>query len=189
MRDSPPSPPPDLLELLTRLGTGGQHHQGKRTLLEHLCGTYKLLHEWHNTPSVCVAGLFHSIYGTEYYTTRSADLSQRAMIRDHIGRDAEELAYLFCACEHNDLLANIGRTEDYSIKDTIEARQLPLSKTQVAQLLEMEWANLLDLAPPVVRLPETFRNRSFNLWRQAQPLLSEAAFASLVNYFHPGVTA
>ena len=50
------------MTLLEELGAHTNSHS-RRTLLDHLLGTHDLLVEWENEPDVCVAGLFHSIYG------------------------------------------------------------------------------------------------------------------------------
>ena len=42
-----------------------------------------------------MGGLFHSIYGTQYYKVQSADLADRKRIAEVIGPQAEELAFLF----------------------------------------------------------------------------------------------
>src|ERR1043166_7044178 len=80
------------LDLLRELSTDESSHSGS-TLLEHLAKTHDLLEKWENPKDVCVGGLFHSIYGTEYYKIESADLSDRKRIAAVIGARAEDLAF------------------------------------------------------------------------------------------------
>ena len=53
------------LDLLLELNTDDSQHSGG-ALIDHLRGTHDFLHEWGNEQAVCLAGLFHSIYGTQY---------------------------------------------------------------------------------------------------------------------------
>ena len=51
---------------LEQLGTHAIGHS-ERTLLDHLSGTCRLLESWSCPHTVCVAGLFHSVYGTSSF--------------------------------------------------------------------------------------------------------------------------
>src|SRR3954469_24054734 len=66
-----------------------------RTLFDHLVGTHTLLEWWGNSDDVCNAGLFHSIYGTNYFQRRPWPIKDRATIRELIGNTAELMVYLF----------------------------------------------------------------------------------------------
>lgn len=70
-------------------------HSG-RTLLVHLLGTNDILRKMGADPQVAVAGLFHSVYGTQNFKRAVLTLSDRALVRDVIGERAERLAFLFC---------------------------------------------------------------------------------------------
>lgn len=79
------------------LGASDVRHSG-RTLFEHLKGTYEILAKQDASQDVCLAGLFHSIYGTSYFKHASLDSknpSHRALVRELIGERAEHLAYIF----------------------------------------------------------------------------------------------
>lgn len=45
----------------------GNVSHGSRTLVEHLIGTYNLLVNWGNPAEVCLAGLFHTYFGTSKF--------------------------------------------------------------------------------------------------------------------------
>lgn len=92
---------------LTGLGSHQVAHSG-RSLLTHLRGTYRLLRRREADPEVCLAGLFHSIYGTSIMHSRVA--SDRADIRARIGVRAERLAWLFCSL-HRPACWSSGGTE------------------------------------------------------------------------------
>src|SRR3546814_823634 len=70
-----------------------------RNLYAHLLGTYRLLREWGNPQTICLAGLFHSIYGTAHFRHATLPFSQRRVVKNLIGAEAEALAYLFCVTD------------------------------------------------------------------------------------------
>src|SRR5262249_51404868 len=65
------------------------------SLLEHLMGTAALLGAWGADQTLCDAGLFHSVYGTESYGAVLIPLALRPAVCRLIGEDAEHTAYLF----------------------------------------------------------------------------------------------
>jgi uncharacterized protein (TIGR02466 family) len=62
--------------------------------IEHLIGVYNILKEINQDEDVCLAGLFHSIYGTDSF---KLDLNiKRDEIKKLIGNYSEELVFDFC---------------------------------------------------------------------------------------------
>ena len=135
----------DCIALLEKLDAHVTSHS-RRTLLDHLQGTHDLLVEWGNEPDVCVAGLFHSIYGTYAFDKRSADMSMRDEIRDVIGAQAERLAYLFCVTDRRCFYEHLGASR-FSLRDIVHDRDLELVGDTLAALIEIEVANILDQIP------------------------------------------
>jgi len=82
-------------EAFLRAHTKQIRHSG-RDFFEHLKGTHDLLRDWGNPEYLCLAGLFHSIYGTQFFKHKTLSLEQRDALIDLIGVKAEALAYLFC---------------------------------------------------------------------------------------------
>jgi len=72
-----------------------------RSLISHLIGTYSIIKHWQLQPSVCLAGLCHSIYGTTSLdsTGDSVSLSprRRSFLRDLIGEEAEKIVFTYCS--------------------------------------------------------------------------------------------
>jgi hypothetical protein len=89
---------------LEGFGASRAAHGGGRNLYEHLLGTRDLLKAWGASQEIQNAGLFHSIYSTEVYKTQLLPYSQRAVLRDLIGVQAERLAYLFSVIARRELL-------------------------------------------------------------------------------------
>ncbi len=65
----------------------------KKSFSQHLFNVYSFLKSQSLPDEVCDAGLFHSIYGTEFYHFQSAGIT-RDVVRGYVGEYAEELAYI-----------------------------------------------------------------------------------------------
>ena len=85
----------------------------------HLVGNEQCLREWQKEmgadvidDAVCLAGLLHSLYGTQGYQAAQFPLEKRAQIAQLIGERAERLVFWTCAMERptwrNMVLANKG---------------------------------------------------------------------------------
>jgi len=96
----------------------GFRHSRSRPVYLHLKGVYDLLRDWGNPDIVCLAGLYHNVYGTRYYQQQVLSKRNRDVLRKLIGAEAEELAFRFCT-------------------ETRESQRDP-------QLLEIEAANLIE---------------------------------------------
>jgi hypothetical protein len=145
---------------LAARGAGERPHSG-RNLLAHLAGTWRLLAQWGNPDSVCLAGLYHSVYGTNAFQHETLPLAERAAVQGLAGVEAEALAYVFCCVARPRALLRAA----YAIGDQAEARlshrrlpaqQLPVSRAQLRALLELEAANLLEQGSHGPALRELF---------------------------------
>ena len=85
---------PPYLEYLNRLGVFDTSHS-RRSLGEHLIKTHDMMITWDCPSTWCLAGLYHSIYGTAYFTHETT--TDRDSVREVIGQEAENIVYLFCA--------------------------------------------------------------------------------------------
>ncbi len=138
------------LDLLRAFGAARREHSG-RFLLDHLVGTHAILREWQAPDEVCLAGLFHSVYGTEIYEVQSADLGERGRVAAAIGARAEELAYLFCVTAREGLFEAVGQSEPV-LYDRVHDAPLPVSHATLGALLEIEAANTLEQAQRLEQL-------------------------------------
>lgn len=94
---------------LKDLGVGEFAHLNGR-LEDHLLGTYKLLSDSNNPTFICLAGLYHAVYGTQPMKALGIPHNQyspsdRPKIRRIIGTRAEALVYLYGACDRDFLLS------------------------------------------------------------------------------------
>lgn len=136
---------PAHIELLERLGAARMSHS-RRTLLEHLRGTHDLLRAWGNDPEVCLAGGFHSIYGTYVYDARAAGLHERPRVRRAIGERAERLVYLFCVTDR-DLFYDQLHSEPPALHDLAREEAVAIDGATLADLIELEAANIVEQLP------------------------------------------
>ncbi|WP_144264586.1 DUF6817 domain-containing protein [Polaromonas sp. C04] len=138
------------MHLLQRSGALQAAHSG-RTLFDHLLGTYSLLEDWRQPTAVCLAGLFHSIYGTNAFQRQSLAPDQRPELQAAIGREAEALAWLFCAIDRPGAILQALRKGQADAElaarcDRAGLTRAPLCATsqQIQALAEIETANLIE---------------------------------------------
>jgi hypothetical protein len=161
------------LRFLRKASTEQMPHS-ERGLFDHLLGTRQLLEavskppktllvisntaigevlkpalvEWGARPALCDAGLFHSIYSTEYYEQAAVPLTSRNDVRQLIGDEAESLVWLFCMMRRETLLhGNLERQRDFAVQHRLTGEQIPLSDTQFGDLVMMTMANSLEAFP------------------------------------------
>lgn len=129
-----------LRNYLISLDANKTAHSG-RTLYEHLKGVHDLLRDWDNPRHVCLAGLFHSIYGTN--TFKHVSLRDRGELVKKIGLRAETLVHLFS-------------TADRPFFNTVD------DKSFRRELLEIEAANLFEQGGNVNILRKLSRMRELS---------------------------
>lgn len=129
--------------LLEHLKADEVSHSG-RTLWAHLKGTHDLLRDWDNPEHVCLAGLFHSVYGTKNFRHKSADFEQRPTIRALIGKDAEHLVYLFCVTDRPKVFFDSETMLNRFLYDYHSHQTVQISRQVRDELTEIEAANLIE---------------------------------------------
>jgi aspartate beta-hydroxylase len=82
-------------EVMRTIGAWQYPHAHGRSLAIHLIGTRDILRSWFQPFWIQAAGLFHSIYSNDVYRPKVLDIEQRSWLQSVIGRDAEQLVYLF----------------------------------------------------------------------------------------------
>lgn len=168
-----------LIALLRSLGTD-EHHHTDQTLFHHLLGTQALLEAWGNPQHICVAGLFHSIYGTRSYRIASVPLDKRAQLQQAISDPAEQLAYLFCVCDRRTFLTADLDRQTFLVRDVVHDQDVEVDRSTLAALLEVEVANVLEQVPRMRDRLEPGRiAQMVERLRTMAPLLSAGAVQAL----------
>jgi hypothetical protein len=128
-----------LRSYLDQIGVAGVPHT-RHSLMAHLTGTYEQLALLNLPEHVVVAGLFHSVYGTEGFPHPAVPLARRDEIRALIGDEAERLAYRYCALSFASLQQSVEEGRPV-LEDRFEGGPMPLTKPEFEELL---WVKLAD---------------------------------------------
>lgn len=176
LRDRAGDPSQELIEHLKQLNAHFCHHSGC-SFLSHLIGTYKLLRDWKAPEAVCLAGLYHSIYGTQTFRESLAQISQRDEIELIIGNKAEKLAYYFCLRDEKHFWSNLNRTANFSLKDRFRNQEIPLTEQEFRNLLEIcladhleqmhYWSNPYWLKDRFLKSKSFLRSQAYNAFLRA----------------------
>jgi hypothetical protein len=167
--------------LLEELGVEDVEHPSG-TLMEHLQGTYDLLAGWGCPPHVCVAGLYHSVYGTEFFEKQTLGLDARERVKAAAGDAAEELVFLYCVIRRRSLYDNLERGGPYTV-ETRSGKVLPLTGVeQFSELLTLDLANRIEQLDenPLGSLELEQERRTYE---RAVPVLTQEAVRSLRSVF------
>jgi hypothetical protein len=170
-----PSTVDRILERLRRFQIYALPHCNS-TLIEHLRGTHRILAAWGSPEYLRLAGLCHSIYGTESFVRQPASLADRNYVQSVIGPEAERVAYLFCAHEKESLWENLPRDGGYSIRDRFLAEPVALAEKEIADLVTVTLANWLEQRPRALPEDQRVREREFAASRRFLPPVAYADF-------------
>jgi hypothetical protein len=135
----------ELVAFLEQLGARRIEHT-QRTFLDHLVGTAAILERWGARDAVCQAGLFHSIYGTEYFGDAVLSFDDRDRVRSVLGAEAERLAYVFCAFDRNSIHGAMRRSPP-SVRQFQGDALIEISVAEMSDLFWILFANELEQAP------------------------------------------
>lgn len=166
---------PRKIDNYLRQHTSSIKHSG-RSLYDHLKGTYEILEKAEALEHVCLAGLFHSIYGTNIFHFRA--VSNRNEVSKVIGVRAERLAYIFCSCNRPRELIDASQGEVYTVVDRHNGAIIILSPRDLYDLLTIEMANLveqnsLQLLPQIIEALKRVGDEMLSDMRSSVP--SEAS--------------
>lgn len=161
------------------------HSAFGRSLYDHFVSCYIISKEWGNPEFVNVASLFHALY-QRGDGMRAVDFAEyRPKLQQKLGKEAEELIYLFPSAHKSVLLADgllmapVG--EDIEVPNVLEGGMVTIRKELRPYLVEMEVINshdqhVLENSNPV-----------HNLWSFYQhatvlPIMSEGAQECINEY-------
>lgn len=134
---------PELQEFLIKLGTNDVAHTGS-VFMSHLTGVYDYLERWDCPEHVMLAGLFHSIYGSEAFTRFSIELSRREELRSVIGDAAERIVYIFSAVTWPSFQAAVMTNNVRHLRDRFSNTPLIVTRQEFDDLLWVHLANVLE---------------------------------------------
>ncbi len=169
------SAPEMLFAKLQTMGAGKFAHLNG-SLASHLKETESLLRSWGASEFVCVAGLYHAAYGTDGYNPSLAGLNSRPRIANLVGVEAEELAYLYGACNRAVFYPRIGSESQLLFADRFQSSEYAISLDQLKNLCELILANELEIASKNAEFKATYGPRLSLLFERMRGLVSELGF-------------
>ncbi|MGW1774934.1 DUF6817 domain-containing protein [Streptomyces sp. NPDC002104] len=141
---------------LVRLGLHKIAHQDE-TLLDHMFRACDILQDMKAPDHVCLAILFHGVYGTEGLhndNVESIPEDKRAEVRAVVGPQVEEMIYNFSVMNYNSLgksfrnmLRPNGKPE---MKDRRTGADIPMDADAFEDLLRMKLGDVLAHMPQQV---------------------------------------
>jgi hypothetical protein len=134
-----------LTDFLVAEGTAAIPHSGTH-FLSHLVGVYRDLKEWGCPEYLCLAGLFHSIYGTQAFQGFALPLERRGEIRDLIGEQAERIAYINCALTYESLDSSVAAGGAPQLRNRFTGEPLPVTGPEYRDLLTLHLCDRLEQA-------------------------------------------
>ena len=186
--------PDYLMELLEELGVGAVvqkvthplHSAFGRTLYDHFVSCYLISKEWGNPEFVATANLFHALYQRGDGMQAVSFAEYRPILQEKLGKDVEELIYLFPSSHKSALLADgllmapLGG--DIVVPNVLEGGTVTIREELRPYLVDMEVINshdqhVLENSDPV-----------HNLWGFYQhatvlPIMSDGAKEGIIEYF------
>lgn len=150
-------------------------------LENHLLATAKILLRWQYPIYVCRAGLFHSVYGTQFVTSRITTSITRKLLRCTIGRKAERLAHLFSAVNRSELFQS-ANTKFIVCKLWRNGNSIHLSPSTMHSLAAIEIANCYDHMQRIVPRPSALDEFQARIYLNMH-VLPETALIELRSFF------
>ena len=152
-------------------------------MLPHLEGTFELLQKWGNPAPLCIAGLCHSVYGTDNFEVAILDVSQRDELRALIGPEAEAIVYLFASCDRRHLYEQVGRSSPIQIRNRFTGEVFVPDSLSLKMFFELTFANELQLVGSNAAWIESSRPMFESLFTRCRGLVSEAAYAHFAHVY------
>ena len=145
-------------------------------LLDHLKGTRKLLKSWSASNVLQDAGLYHAAYGTTGFNECLVSIKQRREITEIIGLEAEEIVYIYCACDREYFWPQIGIKEIPEFKNRFTGEEYPLNDYQLRTFCELTVANEIEISIDNPSFVKEYGKKLYSLFKNMEPYLSKQAY-------------
>lgn len=116
------------------------------SLLEHLKGTYDLLESWGAHKDLCVAGLYHALYGTSGFDNQLLHHNDRNQAKIILGERVEKIVYTYCACDRDFFWSQIGLNQNPIFLNRFNGERYLLTLEELGEFCELTIANELEIA-------------------------------------------
>ncbi|MFE9558263.1 VOC family protein [Streptomyces sp. NPDC006703] len=170
---------PEIEDFLRARGAHRMPHPGG-TLLEHLIRVARLLSEWGADPVVQIAGLCHAAYGTDGFDRTLMDVTERGVLVELVGEQAEALVHLYASCDRDVVYPRFGGARPVVFRDRFTGREHTPSAPDARAFLEITAANELDVLAHNADLGKRYGPALQRLFLRSRDLLSAAAWDACV---------
>jgi len=137
----------EIKTILKKLGAYDAGHTGRK-LGDHLIGTHDILKMMNAPDEACLAGAFHSVYGTNVYKNKIIGIENRAKVQSLITPKVENLVYLFSVV-NRPIGIDTGVLVEYRTGASVEVDDMTLHNLRLIEI-----ANLLEQGEPLVNFPK-----------------------------------
>lgn len=127
--------------LANKGATNIRHIRG--SLLDHLTRVEETLKKWDAPEHVQLAGLFHSVFGTDHFKKELLEEADMEQVRLLIGEKAAHLVSLFSGIERFSFSSK-RIPGSYSVFNKDTKTVIPLTKEETSELLHILLANAID---------------------------------------------
>jgi hypothetical protein len=141
---------------LVRLGLHKVAHQDV-TLIDHMFRVFAILQDMKAKEHICVAGLFHGVYGTEGLhddDVESIPDRKRVEVRAIVGPEVEQVIFNFSVMSYASLGKSFRKVMHPKgtpeLKDRRTGEEIPLDREQFLDILRMKLGDVLAHLPPQV---------------------------------------
>ncbi|WP_327644375.1 DUF6817 domain-containing protein [Micromonospora zamorensis] len=167
---------------LRRHGAEQIAHPGGN-LYDHLCRVSERLAALGCGSDVQVAGLTHAVYGTDGFDLALLDRADRAVLRDLVGADAEELVYLYGACDRERSWRKLAQTGQ--VFDRFVHQVRTPDAAQLRSLVDLSIVNELDVIEQDPAVADRHGPYFRDLFASWAPLASEEVIRDAQRVLRP----
>jgi hypothetical protein len=153
------------------------------TLASHVERTEALLRRWGSRHALCVAGLYHAVYGTAGIDGALVSIADRGSVAQTIGAEAERIAYLYGACDRDAFHPRIGTADQLRFVDRFTGTEYPIAHSDLGDFCELTIANELELALTSRAFRDKHRDALSALFERMRGIASAQALSSYEDAF------
>lgn len=117
---------------------------GRRNLARHSLCVYDLLKIANQDTATCLAGAFHSIFGTNSFKTTTLPQEEKARLTEVVGEEAADLCELFGTIQRPLTLETALRESICEVTKADTGESVAITEKQLHSLIMIECANLFD---------------------------------------------
>jgi len=153
------------------------------TLYSHLCRVEQRLAAVGAAPHVQLAGLTHAAYSTDGFDLALIPWTDRDLLRPVIGMEAEELVYLYGACDRDRTWPNLVTTS--TVHDRFTGQERVLAPRHIGPFADLSIVNELDVIEQNPALLIKHGDYFHDLFARWAPLTSPAVIGEIQRLMGP----